>query len=269
MVNEVWLDRIPITFLFILTVGLVLGAITVGIRLGALRKKRLGNEPEGPVSSVAGAVLALLAFILAFTFSIASGRYDTRKQLLLDEANAIRTAALRADLLPEPHRTRCRDLIKKYVDVRLTLIRESRDVEKVLAESEAAHQELWSHAIALAKADMNSDIGALFVESLNQVIEVHVSRRTVALQYRVPPRVWTGLVILTLLSMGIVGYQFGLSGRGDLLVNFTMAVTFAIVFDLIVRLDRPTGGMMVDPQPMIQLREVLGQAGSPAGRLPS
>ena len=269
MVNEIWLDRIPLTVLFILTVGLVLGAITVGIRLGALRKKRLGNEPEGPVGSVAGAVLGLLAFLLAFTFSIASSRFDTRKQLLLDEVNAIRTAALRADLLPEPHRTQCRDQIRKYVDVRLTVIRGSQDVEKILAESEAAHHELWSHAVSLAKADMNSDIGALFVESLNQVIELHNSRKTVALQYRVPPRVWTGLLVLTLLSMGIVGYQFGLSGRGDLLVNLTMAITFAIVFDLIVRLDRPAGGMMVDPRPMIQLREALGQAQSPAGSLPS
>jgi hypothetical protein len=258
MINQMWMDRFPLWLVFLLTIALVFGCIAIGVRLGVHRAKRFEGEPEGPVGSVVGAVLGLLAFLLAFTFSIASGRFDNRKQLLLDEVNAISTAASRAELLPEPHRAESRALLKKYVDLRLAATQQARGLAEALAESEAVQRELWSHAVALARADMNSDIGALFVESLNQLVELHTSRVTVGLQYRIPGRVWLGLIVLTMLAMAAVGYQFGLSGRGNVLVHMAMAVTFAIVIGLIMDLDRASQGRIrVSQRPMLELQKRL------------
>jgi len=101
----------PIAFFFV-TMFLVLGSIVLGYWLAQRRKKRFPSEDQGPVSSIVAAVLALLGFILAFTFGIAASRFDTRKQLLLDQVNAISRAVLRAEILPEPQRTDSRRLFK-------------------------------------------------------------------------------------------------------------------------------------------------------------
>ena len=251
---------LPLWAVFVVTVAMVLVAITCGYRAGTIRRKDSEGAPEGPVGSVVGAVLGLLAFMLAFTFSMAAGRFDTRKQLLLDEVNALGTAALRTQLLPEPHRTECHDLIKKYVDVRLAGTLDAQKLPQMLKDSEAIQGELWARAVALARADMNSDIGALFVESLNEVIDLHTSRATVALQYRVPSVIWIVLVALTILSMGGVGFQFGIIGRYSIAVNLILAVSFALVVYLIADLDRATTGIVkVSQQPLVELQQKLSQ----------
>jgi CDP-diglyceride synthetase len=258
--TEIWFERLPLAALFFLTVVIVLASITIGYRVGLRRRKRTENEGEGPVGSVVGAVLGLLAFIMAFTFGIAASRFDARKQLLLDEVNAIGTAVRRADLLPEPHRTESRRLLKQYVDIRADLARQTMNIPQAIAASEALHDELWSHAVALARADLNSDIGALFVEALNQVIDLHTSRVTVALQYRIPVHIWMGLLLVTVLSMVAVGYQFGLSGRTNTLMHLVLALTFSAVILLIADLDRATqGALQVSQEPMLKLQEALSK----------
>jgi hypothetical protein len=138
------------------------------------------------------------------------------------------------------------------VEIRATL--PSQNVAAALKESEGLQDQLWAHATALAKTDMNSDIGALFVESLNEVTRLHTSRATVALQYRIPPSIWIVLLAVTVFSMAAVGYQFGLAGRNNLFIQLVMAVVFAAVTTLIVDLDRSTsGGMQVSQEPMIEL----------------
>lgn len=257
--TETWFDRIPLTVLFFVTVMLVLTSITIGFYAGLRRSKRAEHEMEGPIGSAVGAVLGLLAFILAFTFGIAASRFDARKHLLLDEVNAIGTAVLRADLLPEPHRTESRRLLTSYVDIRAGLAGQSPNLEQIITDSEALQKELWSHAVELAKADLNSDIGALFIESLNEVIDLHTSRVTVSLQYRIPIRIWMGLFLVTVLSMLAVGYQFGLKGRRNLVIHTVLALTFSAVVLLIADLDRATGGQLqVSQQPMLKLQETLG-----------
>jgi hypothetical protein len=252
------MDTLPLWALFLAAVASILLSLTVGFRAGLLRRKQAEGEPEGPVGSVAGATLGLLAFMLAFTFGMTANRFDTRKQLLLDEVNALGTAALRADLLPEPHRAECRELLKRYVDLRVEMPRDVRKLPQALKESEALQDQLWSHAMALARADMNSDIGALFVESLNTVIDLHTSRVTVALKYRIPAMIWYALILLTILSMAAVGYHFGILGRSSAAVHLILALSFSLVFLLIADLDRGASGLLkVSQQPMIDLQQKL------------
>jgi hypothetical protein len=262
--TNISINTLPLWGVFLLTVVMVLVAITCGYRAGTIRRKESEGAPEGPVGSVVGAVLGLLAFMLAFTFSMSAGRYDTRKQMLLDEVNAIGTAALRAQLLPEPHRAQCGDLLKQYVDIRVDIAADPRQMAEGLKASEAIQAQLWAHAMELARADMNSDIGALFVESLNTVIDLHTSRVTVALQYRIPTVIWSVLFALTILSMAGVGFQFGIIGRYSVAVNIILACSFALVVGLISDLDRATTGMLkVSQKPMVELQKKLSAPSNP------
>jgi hypothetical protein len=255
-----WFNQIPLGGVFLVSVVVVLLSVTAGYYTGLWRRKRSPAEAEGPVGSVVGALLGLLAFLLAFTFGIAANRFDTRKQLLLDEVNAIGTASLRAELLPEPHRAECLKLLRRYVDIRVELTDHPEKIAEALAESEAIQKQLWAQAVALARADMNSDIGALFVESLNAVFDLQTSRTTVALQYRIPSGVWFGLLLVTIFSMAGVGYQFGLAGRRNPAVHLAMAITFSAVVLLIADLDRTTQGVLrVSQQPMLELQQKLNK----------
>jgi hypothetical protein len=254
----------PLWAFFFAVVALVLLAMGVGYVFGLAKRKRGDQDPEGPLGSVVGAVLGLLAFILAFTFGIASSRFDNRKQLLLDEVVALETAARRTELLPEPHRSASRVLLKRYVDTRVAVVEHLDKLPELLAESRRIHDELWDHAIALARADMNSDIGALYVEAINDVIGMHTARSVVALQYRIPSRIWFGLLFVTFLSMAAVGYQFGLSGHGNLAARLVLSLTFAAVVTLIADLDRATqGSIMVSQQPMMELQQRLSETAKP------
>jgi hypothetical protein len=258
MKTETWFDQIPLAALYLLTVVIVLVSIAVGFYAGLHRRRHAQGEVEAPVGSVVGAVLGLLAFILAFTFGIAASRFDARKHLLLDEVNAIGTAVLRADLLPEPHRTEARRLLTEYVDTRAGLTTDGGNLSQAIADSEALQHALWAQATELAKTNLDSDMGALFVTSLNDVIDLHTSRVTVALQYRIPIRIWMGLCLVTVLSMTAVGYQFGLTGRRNPLIHAVLALAFSAVVLLIADLDRATaGGLQVSQEPMLKLQESL------------
>ncbi len=108
----------------------MLAAIEVGYKLGQAARRRSEEEKESPVSAISGTILGLLAFILAFTFGIVSNRYDARKELVREDANAIRTAYLRSDFLPEADRVVAADLFRTYVDSRLAAVR-SRDLQQI------------------------------------------------------------------------------------------------------------------------------------------
>ena len=89
--NNALIDALPLWGLFIAILGVVLISVECRYRLGKFRLSRCEQEKEAPVRTMVGATLGLFAFILAFTFAFASSRFDNRRQLLLDEANALGT----------------------------------------------------------------------------------------------------------------------------------------------------------------------------------
>jgi hypothetical protein len=248
-------QRLPLTLVFLGTVAVVLGSIALGYRAGRRRRSTAGDS-AGPVGALVGAVLGLLAFFLAFTFGTAAGRFDARKQLLLNEVNAIGTAMLRTELLPEPQRAEARQLLKRYVQIRAGVARGDAPLADAIAESEAIHKQLWARAVAASQMDGQSATTLLLMPALNEVFDLHTSRITVALQYRIPQGVWNGLLLITVLAMVAVGYQLGLSDARSLLVPAILAVTFSTVVLLIADLDRATaGGLTVSQQPMLALEK--------------
>lgn len=251
-------DAMSILAFFFGTIVLVTTSIEAGYWLGQFAHRRSKAEKESPVSAIEGSVLALLAFILAFTFGIASNRFDARRELVRTEANTIRTVWQRSDFLPEPDRTKTKTLLREYVHARASAFQSADEerVERVVDEAERIQGTLWAMAVAHAYKDLNSDVAALYIESLNEMSSVHASRVAVGVQGRIPPGIWVTLAILTLFGMLMVGYHAGVVGSKRTLAMPILAIAFASVIALISSLDRPIGGFTltsVTQQPMIDL----------------
>lgn len=257
-----FLDWLSPGAMFGISVAVVLGSIGAGFKVGQFRRRRSKGESEGGVGSVVAAMLGLLAFVLAFTFGIAASRFDTRKQLLLDEVNAIRTMALRSQLMIEPHRSELFALLRQYVELRSTYLDSRVEAARVVAESVALQKKMWSHATAIAQRDGNSEIVALFIESLNNVFDLHAARATTALQYRIPEPIWAGLLVVTVFTMATVGFQFGLADRHNFLICAALAITYSAVILLTAQLDSiGKGSLRMNLQPMIELQQQLQSVG--------
>ena len=253
------LDTLPLWGLFLAIVALVLAAIEGGHRLGTYRHSRPGREKEAPVGSMVGAMLGLLAFMLAFTFGMAASRFDTRKGLVLEEANAIGTTYLRTAMLPE-RRDEIRVLLRSYVDNRLEAVRSGRVSNEIL-KSEDIQGQLWSAATAVALQHPDSIIVGLFVQSLNEVIDLHAKRVTAGLRNRIPGAIWVALLTIATLSLAAMGYHAGLSGTIRSLAAVLVAVTFSAVIALIADLDRPQeGSLTVSQQALIDVRQSMNPA---------
>jgi hypothetical protein len=203
-----------------------------------------------------GATLSLLAFMLAFTFGLAGSRFEDRRQVVLSEANAIGTTYLRAAMLPEPMRTESRNLLREYVDVRLEAIQPGK-VDQAISKSEELQNRLWSQAVAATERD-RSPITALFVQSLNEVIDLHAKRLMASLRSRVPGEIWIVLFLLVILTMVMMGYHSSLANSKRSIAVIALVLGFSSVLFLIADLDRPGQGMLqVSQQSMIDLRRSM------------
>jgi hypothetical protein len=218
------------------------------------------HEKEAPVGAVVGATLGLLAFLLAFTFGMAASRYDTRKQLVLEEANAIGTAYLRAEMAPEPQRSELRSLLREYAALRKGGVTSIMSPE-VAAGSSALHDRLWASAVTASQQNPESVVVGLLVQSLNEVIDLDATRITAG-RNRIPDMIWVTLYLVTMFTMAAMGYQFGLTGEHSWPVSILMALVFASVLFLIADLDRPQRGLLtVSQEAMIDL---INKIGAPA-----
>jgi hypothetical protein len=258
MQSELFHEQLPLWFFYVMTVVIILLSTLSGSRLGRYIRRRKKGETEAPIGAIVGSMLGLLAFILAFTFGLSASRFDARKQLLLDEVNAIGTAFLRTDFLPEPQGTETRKLLRRYVDIRTEIVRHPEKLRQALVDSEMLHDQLWSQVTALSKQNNNAILLGLYIQSLNDVIDFHSKRVTVALGYRIPDTIWLALYFVTILAMVAVGYHFGITGAGSFWITLVLAFAFSAVILLIEDLDRSTEGLLkVNQKPMIELQQKL------------
>lgn len=252
-----WVSLVPLWAVFVLTLALCIAAVELGNWLAVITlRKQFEKEPDGPLGSLVGAILGLLAFLLAFTFGMAASRLDARKQLVLTEANAIGTTYLRASLLPPTQRHESRRLLREYTEFRAKATLD--DISAALAKSEDIHHQLWDQARSLVQEDMDSELRSLFIASLNELIDLHQSRKTVGLQYGIPATVWFALYLLSVLSMMSVGYQIGMSGMKRLRGTPILAASFSLVILMIADIDRPGEGLIgVSQQPIVDVQQSM------------
>ena len=247
-----------IALMFLIPFILVLIPILLGQRYGQYRKKKSEDVQHAPVGAVVGAAFGLLAFMLAITFQIAANRYDTRKQLLLEEVTNIRSTWLRAGLIPEPYRSNTKKFLVEYVDMRVDLAKDLSKLNVGLSRSQQILDSLWKYSEALAEQDRSSEIYALYTTSINDMVDAYNQRIAVGIQYRIPGAVLFVLFIISFVSMFLLGYQFGISGKGNLRLIILLSLIFAIVMFLILALDQPDKGLAtINQKPMVSLQQQL------------
>lgn len=251
------IDSIPFTVLAFGTLLLVLLSIEFGFRVGRWRRERSGTEHDTTLGGVVGATLGLVAFLLAFTFGMAASRFEDRRQVLLEEVNALDAAYFRADLLQEPQRAAARKLLREYVALRLDEAR-SNDLAEDIARPEKLQEDLWKQVVAMNGAGPSTPTSALFVQSVNEIVEAQTKRTDMA-RHPIPSTIWIALYLITIVAMAKVGYQSGVSGPRRSAAMPTLALTFTLVFLLIADLDRPLQGLLtVSQQAMLDLQHKMG-----------
>jgi hypothetical protein len=215
------------------------GSCQLGFRVG----RHVGRRAEKDESERSHAVtwqaslLALSALLIGFTFSMAQARYDHRKEIVLNEANAIGTTYLRTQLLDDAPGEGLRALLRRYVDARLAFSdagANRKEVEEAQRQSSMLGDQIWARVAAAARAD-HSPTMAVLVQSTNEMLdagEEHVA----ALENPLPPTVFLVLLLVTAVAMGAVGYECGLEARmhalGMLVAPLLLAIVIGLVFDL-------------------------------------
>lgn len=257
-----WLDSIPIWGVFVVFAIISLVVYEIGYRVGRWWQKRTPEESEGPTGVLVGSLLALMAFMLAITMGMASERFDTRRGLVLGEANSVGTTYLRAGYLPEPASTDSRELMREYAPLRIAT-NDIVELEANIKRSEEIQNELWAIAEELARQAPESDVLALYIDSLNETIDFNETRIIAGLFARVPQTVLALLIIGSALTLGMVGYGAGLTRRRSPLTALVLIVVLGAVVTLVVDIDRPQGGLLeVNQQPLLDLQAQIGPPSS-------
>jgi hypothetical protein len=202
-------------------------------------------------------ILGLLALVLGFTFSLAASRFDARRMAVLEEANAIGTTYLRARLLPDPERSEIARLLREYVDTRLRGVQQN-EPQEAIERSEAIHEQLWAQAKSVADKDPHSIITGVFIQSLNELIDLHAKRILVGIRSRIPLVIWGGLFALAMLGMAAVGYLCGLSTTRRSPAMPGLVLAFSVVLAIIADLDRGQEGLLnISQQAMIDVQRSI------------
>ncbi len=245
-------------------VGSSPGLVRSGFWVAQLRRRETTDGHKSQVTGIQTAVLGLLALLLGFTFAMALGRYDSRRNLVLQEANAIGTTYLRASFLPEAHKDAVEDLLRRYIDVRIPLYdRDTSPAQLRSLEQQSSNlqRELWEHLIAAAK-ESPSPVTATFISALNETIDLDAARLH-ALRSHVPGAAW--LLVLFVAGVGcyISGYAAGVSKTHSAFSTVLLPLLVAVVVTLISDLDAPRQGLIgISKKPLLDLKQSLeGQSG--------
>jgi len=246
--------------LLVLVISFVL--LFLSVRTGSTLLTKLPKPEQRArenLSLVLSATLTLLGLIIAFTFSMAVGRYDQRKNLEEEEANAIGTEYVRADLLPAEDAARVRALLKDYLGQRI-LFYTTRDRERVRqidARTAQLQKELWSAVVHGVQATPQLPPVTLAAAGMNDVLNSQGYAQA-AWWNRIPPAAWVLMLVIAVMGHLLVGYgvQNFTDERAFLLV---LPLVMSIAFFLIADIDAPRSGVIrVQPQNLMSLAESLG-----------
>lgn len=230
-----------------MVLGILIGiflCLEAGRRVGLHRIKNA--KPNFGSPALEGAVFGLLGLLIAFTFSGAASRFDARRQLIVDEANAIGTAYLRIDLLPSDAQVSMRELFRKYLDSRLEIYARLPDLEAAKAELARSNQlqgQIWTAAVSASQRTGTTVAAMLFLPALNEMIDI-TTTRTVAAQTHPPAIIYAMLIALALACSFMAGYGMSEKDKHSWIhvVGFALIMTFAVY--VILDLEYPRMGLI-------------------------
>ena len=238
-------------FLVIFAIGAAIVFLTseLGWRLGIRTE---GHGASANISALEQSLLGLLALIIGFTFLMALTRFEARREAVLIEANAIGTTALRARLLPAPHRAESLKLLREYAQIRIIPAgKPFAELPTLVDRSNTIQEALWQQAIALSAKDNSMVPTGLFIQALNEMIDAQ-GKRLAALQNFIPYIVLLMLSGMAAVACGFAGYASGLDPlRARTPVLITAALVCGVIF-VILDLDRPNVGFItISQQPLV------------------
>jgi hypothetical protein len=243
-----WLANVPIAAIGLGTLAAMLGAglATHLVAHGGIRRLAKGGAEASPADEglVVTATVGLLALLLAFTFSLSLSRYETRRELVTKEANAIGTAYLRVQLLDEPHRGRLSQLLLAYTENRVAL-GQGRPTAKLVATNNALLTTIWAAVVDARESALAHGLTTTLLLAFNNVIDVETERK-VSREIRVPGDVVLLLLLYLVTTAAIVGHAVtNKRSRGAAIVLFML---LALAITVITDLNRPGAGRMREPQ---------------------
>lgn len=254
------ITTLPPWALFLLSTLAGVVAAEAGVWL-ARREARKGSKGQAaPIGTFLASMLGLLAFMLGFTFSITSSRFADRKALVVKQANALGTCYLRTGFLPDQQKLESRKILRDYVNL-LVGVKTRPEIEKQIGTMEAMHDRLWAQTISLAGEKMDPQLRALYVTSVNDVIDIFGERKTVGLLYRISGTLWISIYLLFVLCMLVVGYETGSYSSRRTFVTPIMATAFALIIALIANMDSTTGvqHFKVSQEPLFDVQKMVTQ----------
>jgi len=241
-------------------VAAILASIEVGYRTGLRRRARADVSNLGESKAIETSVFGLMGLLIAFVFAGAAVRFDNRKALIAQEANAIETAYLRLDLLPAASQAQLRDDFRAYLTGRLAVTRDIPDMGAVNADlkrSSVLQRKVWKEAVEASKGSSSPATQMLVLSALNEMIDI-TTLRTVGMISHLPLLVVVLLGFTILLSSFLTGYSISAFGTRDWLaaIIFAMAVSCATYVTLDYEFPR-IGLIRTDPvdQMLIEVLE--------------
>jgi hypothetical protein len=222
----------------------------------ALRRRWLGAsdkdaDNEAQEGYIVSSVVTLLIFMIGFTFAIVLDRFESRRQLVGEDARAIQQLYLQAQILDEPHRSRLSGLLVHYTDNRILLAQQARgELKDTMAENDRLLHALWTATIAAFGSIRGIDFSSAFVDSSNKVIEMNAAR-IAARGARIPTAVFVLVFAYTVVTASVFGYV--LQGHKGRVSSSVLMILCVAVIMLLTDLNQPVSGWIRESQQPMQI----------------
>lgn len=260
MLELTLLQSASTTVIAIILFILIIIFYIVGYRL---HRKKINKRPQQSVEdlgAINGTLLGLLALLLAFSFGMSNSRFDTRRQLIIEEANAIGTVILRTDIYPDSMRLVLRGHLQEYLEARIAFYQVGMDTEKIIENYLKAGEisnKIWLAAAAYAKKDNITTRTSELIPALNAMIDITTTRRAAG-EATIPDSIMYFLFILCICSSFLLGYDR--KNKFDWIVVIGFAIMLSATVFTIMDMDRPRSGLINMDKPnekIIELREMF------------
>jgi hypothetical protein len=239
----------PAVFAVTISLGFfiaMLACLEAGYRIGLRSWQRTPELAHEGIGTLEAAVFGLLGLLLAFAYAGGITRLDTKRDMIVREANAIGTAYLRLDLLPAADQPEMRSMFRKYLDGRLSVYEKLPDVtaaEQEMARVGQMQQQIWSKAIACSRKDPTQNTARLLLPALNDMIDI-TTTRTIALHTHLPGLIFALLIGVALLSGLLAGYAMAKRLSRSWLHNLSYAIIISIIIYSVLDLEFPRFGLI-------------------------
>ena len=260
MLKLTFLQSTPTYLIAIILFILLIIFYILGYRLRLRKIKRSKDQAVEDLTSINGTLLGLLALLLAFAFSMSNSRFDTRRALIIEEANDIGTVILRTDIYPDSMRQLLRNHLKDYVEARIAFYQSGMDEKKIIETYLKANEissKIWSAVANYAKIDNITTRTSEMIPALNAMIDITTTRRAAG-ESTIPDSIMYFLFVLCLCSAFLLGYD--IKNKFDWIVLIGFAIMLSATVFTIIDMDRPRSGLINMDKPnekIIELREMF------------